>query len=143
MGYATHMGDTSGLLRGPSGTLSSRDAACEAGAQDFAGTHHRRTLSSLARRGLAPRDNLFLHLLDIIGGVFLFHELLVIADEGSVTVGWSNLQLAREGQSSHRFLVCGKGSVGAGRRNVSRIGRRGYACIGGRIRKYRQRFRRQ
>ena len=80
--------------------------------------------------GLAPRDNLVLHFLDIIGGVLLFHELLVVADEGGVISGWGNLQLAGQGQSGHGLLVCGKGSLGVGRKNASRIGRRGYACIG-------------
>jgi hypothetical protein len=54
----------------------------------------------------------------------------VVADEGGVVSGGCNLQLTCQGQSGHRFLVCGKRRLGVGRKNVSRIGRRGYACIG-------------
>jgi hypothetical protein len=44
-------------------------------------------VSLLARRGLAPGDNLDLHFLYIIGGVCLFNELLVVADQGGVISG--------------------------------------------------------
>jgi hypothetical protein len=62
---------------------------------------------SLVRRGLALRDNLVFHFLDIIGGVFLLHELLVVADEGGVISGGCNLQFTGQGQGGHGLLVCG------------------------------------